>query len=86
MKGFSLKHIALKADIIGAENIVFCRHVHASFSTEILQAGAVKGLSRQYFQCQCDLILFRSAFCVRDLILVLSTAIILGLKSYLLQF
>ena len=43
VKGFSSKQIALKVDVIGAENMVFCRHVRASFSPEILQAGAVKG-------------------------------------------
>ena len=45
MKRFSLKCIALKLDVIGAENILCaCRRVRASFSPEVLQAGAVKGL------------------------------------------
>ena len=41
MKGFSSKHIALKVDVIGPENILCAR---AYFSPEILQAGAVTGL------------------------------------------
>ena len=52
MKGFPLKHRALKADVIliGVENVLFvgkctiCRHVCTSFIQEILQVGAVTGL------------------------------------------
>ena len=47
MKGFSFssKHIALKADVIGQENILFAGvSVHHS-ARKFLQAGAVKGLS-----------------------------------------
>ena len=47
MKGFSSKHIALnffKRFVLRPENILFLRRVRASFSPEILQAGAVKGL------------------------------------------
>ena len=41
MKGFSLKHIALRVDVIGAKKYTVCRRVRAFFSPEILQAGAV---------------------------------------------
>ena len=44
MKGFSSKHVALKIDVTGPENTLFCKRVSASFSPEILQAGALRGL------------------------------------------
>ena len=42
VKGFSSKRLALKVDVIGPENRLFAG---ASFSPEILQAGAAKGLT-----------------------------------------
>ena len=51
MKGFSSKHIALIADVIGAENYTVRRCVRASFSPEILQAGEVKGLMTNWDTC-----------------------------------
>ena len=50
MKGFSSKHIALKVDVIEAANAGKCRHVLSSFSPEISQAGAVKGLNKNLFK------------------------------------
>ena len=45
MNAFSSKHIALKVDVIGPENLLFAgRHVRAVFSPEIVQAGAGVGL------------------------------------------
>ena len=48
MKGLPSKRIALKADVKGPEKCTVCRRVLASFSPEILQAGAVKGLSKMF--------------------------------------
>ena len=46
MKGISSKNIVLKIDVIGLENTcMVCRCIRVSFSLEILQAGAVKGLT-----------------------------------------
>ena len=44
IKGFSSKRIALKVDVLRTGKYTVCRHVRASFSPEILQAGAVKEL------------------------------------------
>ena len=45
VKGSPSKSVELEIDVIGPENILFaCRRVRASFSPEILQAAAVKGL------------------------------------------
>ena len=44
MKGSPIKRIALKIDVIGLENTLFAG-ASASFSQEILLAGAVNGLS-----------------------------------------
>ena len=44
VKGFSSKHIALKVDSYRIGKCAVCRCVLASFSLEILQAGAVKEL------------------------------------------
>ena len=47
VKGFSSKRIALKVDVFVTgpkNNYTLCRRVPASFSPEILQSGAVKGL------------------------------------------
>ena len=44
MKGFAPKHITLKVDVIGSENILFAgASLHPS-APDILQAEAVKGL------------------------------------------
>ena len=43
MKGLSAQCIALKVD--KTRKYTVCRHVHVSFSSEFLQAGAVKGLT-----------------------------------------
>ena len=40
--------------VIGPENVLFCRLVQALFSLEILQAGAVKGLSVSHRVGQTD--------------------------------
>ena len=45
VKGFSSIREALKVDVMGPEKNTVCRRVRASFSPEILQAVAVKGLS-----------------------------------------
>ena len=46
MKEFSSKKIALKVDITGPENVLLAgESIYASFSREILQAGAVEGLN-----------------------------------------
>ena len=45
VKGFSSKHIVLKADnYYRSETYTVCRRVCASFGTEMFKAGAVKGL------------------------------------------
>ena len=46
-KRFSSKHIALKGDVTWPENRLFLRYICASFSPEILPAGAVKALTRR---------------------------------------
>ena len=46
MKGLSSNRIALKVGVIGPERNTACRRVRASFSPEMLQARAVKGLIR----------------------------------------
>ena len=46
MKGFSSKHIILKVDCYSTGKYTVCRRVRAYFSSEILQAGAVKGLRK----------------------------------------
>ena len=43
MKGFSSKGIALKTDVL-QDRKIDCRHARASFSLEMLQVEAVKGL------------------------------------------
>ena len=44
-KIFITMHSTKRACVIGPENVLLLRCVHASFSLEIVQAGAVKGLS-----------------------------------------
>ena len=44
VKGFSSIREALKVDVMGPEKNTVCRRVRASFSPEMLQAGAVEGL------------------------------------------
>ena len=46
MEGLPSACITLKVDVVGPENIPFCGGVRASFNLEILQVGAVKGLSQ----------------------------------------
>ena len=57
MKGISSKNIALKIDVIGLENTcMVCRCIPVSFSLEIVQAGAVKGLIVHiYKKLYCEL-------------------------------
>ena len=52
MKLFLSKCIALEVDVLKDWKIhCRCRHVRASFSLEILQSGAVKGLMRCFGVC-----------------------------------
>ena len=44
VKGFSSKRTALKVDYYRTGRYTVCRRVCASFSPDVLQAGAVKGL------------------------------------------
>ena len=39
----------MKIDVTGPENIRFRRRVRASFSPEMLESGAVKGLRNMFF-------------------------------------
>ena len=50
MKGFSSKRIALKVDVLyRTEKYTVSRRARASFSSELLHAGVVKGLIPRYF-------------------------------------
>ena len=55
MKGSPSKHLAIKIDVNGQEKKTVCRRVRASFSPEILQAGAVKGLKSKLGALKTDL-------------------------------
>ena len=66
MKGLQSKGIALKVDVIGAENILrVCRRVHASFSPDILQARAMKGLGTGTHTYTCVCVCVCVCACVR---------------------
>ena len=53
VKGFSIKCIVLRVDMLQHWKIQHVRHTHASFSLDILQTGAVKGLNFSCWSCSC---------------------------------
>ena len=74
MKGFSSKHIAVEADVIGAKNILFAgASVHLSFSLFFLflftgwGSEGVKHSMRLSFGC----------FCTKDIIIIIIHAFLM---------
>ena len=70
MKGLSSKCIALRVDVIQNQKIYRLQGCPCTFSPQVLQAGAVKGLTIQLdiAKCQCS--------CTRNVFVVPSTDLV----------